>query len=222
MDPKKPTGTTPPETPPEHNTPPSGDGDDGQPEPSGNKTWNDDPKTFKLKSELSKLRKEKEDAKAANVKAKRDAELKKAVDEERFSDAQAQLEKEKEDLETKHKKELQTRDLQVALMGNKFEDKYFIKSVTDEYNPESHGSIDDYVKGLASDEANKRYMAQDGKQTGPVIPPGKLPAGGSMTGVNAAQIKAMQKSNDPKQRAEARRFLKEYADNNNNQLPEGF
>ena len=197
-------------------------GDDGGGQPSNNE-WKNDARTQRITKQLADLQRKDEERKAAAEKARRDADLKRAEDEGRYKDALAQVEKEKESLAKQHAREIEKRDLENKLLGNKFEDRHFIDSVMSKYDSKEHGTIDEYVKELASNEANHKYMLQsDGKPTGPVIPPGKLPTGGSMKGVNPAEIKAMQRSNDPKQRAEARRFLKEYADKNNNSLPEGF
>ena len=157
----------------------------------------------KLTEQLGQFQREAAERAAAEEKAAREHEMKKAEEEQRWQDALRMREQELEETKAKYEKDMRDRDLAFELSRAGFNNDVFIKGAMASYNPDA-GSIGEYVQNLANDEANKVFL---GNQQAPRANPPSTPSvtGGSFT---TEQLRAMRDSDDPEVRAKRRAYLK--------------
>jgi hypothetical protein len=174
-----------------------------------NSDWKAHPLTQKLTSELSQLKAAQAEIAEREKKQAREAEIKKATEKEQFSEAVKVYEKQIEEMESKYKKDLLHRDLGFKLALAGFQNDKFIKGAIADYDSDKFENPSAYVDALLSDESNKPFLAN--AQAVPGVPgaPGKPSVSGSGP-MTREKIKAMQKSDDPKERAAVRKYLTEY------------
>lgn len=174
-----------------------------------NSEWKAHPLTQKLTSELSQLRAAQAEIAEREKKAAREAEIKKATEKEQFSEAIKMYEKQIDEMQSQYKKDLLHRDLGFELAKAGFQNDKFIKGAIADFDSEKFETPSAYVEALLSDETNKPFLAN--AQAVPGIPgaPGKptVSGAGPMT---RDKIRAMQNSDDPKDRAAVRKYLTDY------------
>lgn len=166
----------------------------------------------KLAQETAALRKAEADRQAADEAARAEAERKALEERGNYDEAIQQRDAEIARIKAEHAAEVQSLRLSSELARAGFDNDTFIKGAIVGYDAETHGEISEYVQTLAADENNAPFLATIG--TGPTNEPtprapGKPPVnGGDKTDWNA--VAAMEKSDDPQKRREARELLRRY------------
>lgn len=147
----------------------------------------------------------------AEIEAKQQAEIEKAKAEERFEDA-LRLEREKAEASIREARDQALRAqmrASIAENGGRITDG-LISVAMAEYDSEKHGTIDTFVETLKSNES---YAGFFGKIEQPKpSPPGKLPVSGVVSALTRDQIRQMEQSGDPQQRAQAIEYKKQWYD----------
>lgn len=198
-------------------TPPEPPAPQAEPAEPGSLTNNDvkNNELFKkVTAELAAAKKILQDKADAEAKAIADAELEKA---KAAGDYEALLEKrdaEAAEKEAKYNAKVNSLTLKYELSAAGFE-KRGIDLLTIEYNPETHGTVEEYAKLVAEDESNKKFMASGPKA--PPEPPGK--PGAPSTGMNLEMMYKFEGSSDPAIQQQVRDFKRAYWDKNGHMPP---
>ena len=194
-----------------------GTGDEGNAQPAQGATedrFKDDPKYQAMASQLAKFQKAESDRKEADAKAAKDAELSKLEAAQDYEAVKKVHAEEKATLEAKFAKDILERDLGLEMATAGFKSKLFIKGAILDYDPDTHTSPAEYVKGLVADESNKPFLSE-GK---PNVPPGPGKPGFSAGDpMNLEKYRAMQ-NGDEKERRAASKYSSDYFDKHN-ELP---
>jgi len=170
----------------------------------------------KLAGELNTLRQQMADEAAAKEQAQKEAELKQAQEKGDFEKALKMLTAEKEQMETQHKAEIVKRDITTELLKAGAKNSVFLNGAVAGYDGET--DIAEYVSSLVSDDGNSVFFkSESSRQTHAAPPP--VSQGGNKSW---DQVKAMEKSTDPKQRAEAAKLIGDYMKANSGALPPGL
>lgn len=145
----------------------------------------------------------------ADVAAAEQAAKDKALaDAGKFDQLQAEHKARVEAMEAGHKKAQLDSDIKAELAMAGFTDPRWVNGSVGMYNAETDKSPAEYAKALAADEANKLYLSGAAPRV-PHVPPNRVPAPTGET-INTEQLKSLENSKDPKERAKARAYLKEY------------
>ena len=164
----------------------------------------------KVASELAEYRQREADKKAADEKAKIDAERQKLEAEGKYEDAIKMRDKQIEELQASHKKELLQRDLKAELYKS-FDNEIFVNGAIGGYQGDSDG-VADYVNGLLENEQNKVFMRSQQGQPRETLPePQGSGSGGSQMSVDDAK-RLSKETNDPKVKQQAWKVLEDYYD----------
>lgn len=164
------------------------------------------PLFHKLTAQVKALTTEKEEREATEATAKAEVEEKRLKDAGLFDEAVAAHKAAMEVKDAKHTGELLKRDLETDLLKAGFGNAKFINGCVGDYDAEKDGTIAEYVKTLAEDEGNKPFLTTSDGETPPPPPPGKVTVSGG-TQLTGDQLKALEKSADPKERKQARAYL---------------
>jgi hypothetical protein len=178
-------------------------GESAQEQPSINQQAKDLNWVKELQVKAAKLEKLEADAAAAEQAAKDKA----LADAGKFDQLQAEHKARIEAMEASHKKAQLDADLKAELAMAGFTDPRWVAGSVGMYNAETDKSPSEYAKSLAADEANKAFLAGASART-PHTPPGKLGAGGADW--TKEKLHQMENSNDKKERAAARAYLRDY------------
>lgn len=193
------------------------------PAPAPEDRFKDDPKYKAMANQLSELQKEKEDRQSAQAQAAQEAEQKRLKDAGLFDEAAALHKKTVEDLESKHAAELQNRDITTELLKAGFSNSKFLRGSVVDYDPKNDGTIDEYVKALAADEANKEFLKGLGiPSRDPRDPPGKTPNVQSVSSLTGQQIRTLKNSDNPEERLKGHEALRKYVDTHEGAFPPGY
>jgi hypothetical protein len=187
-------------------------GNEQSSEKQSNNDWKNDSRTLSITSQLAKYQKAEADRKEAEANAQKQAEMEKAKAEGRWKDAEKMHAEALKSLEEQFAAKILERDLGLEMAKAGFSNKKFVKGAISDYNPEEHTSPEDYVKALMADEENKPFLST-GKPNVPAAP-GKPGFGGGEP-MNKEKYRAMQKSDDPKERAAAQKYVADYFDKHN-------
>jgi hypothetical protein len=194
-----------PGTPTEPTTPEAPDQPPVTPlaEPSINQQAKDLPWVKDLMADSAKYKQVQAEAAAAEEAARQ----KKLEDEGRFEEFKSEHKSKLEAMEKRHAADLLNRDLKTEFLKAGFSDDDFIDGAILKYNAENHKSPAEYAALKAADESKKVFLAGTPART-PHTPPGKLGAGGADW--TKEKLHQMETSNDKKERAAARAYLRDY------------
>lgn len=175
-----------------------------------------DPLFQKVAGELSALKAQIAEAQQAEQAAKEQAELEQAKKAGEFEKVLEMNARKLEQMEAQHRAELLKRDLTTELVKAGARNEVFLKGAIAAYDGES--DISEYVRALTESDDHKPFFGQleQSRQT-KQEPRGVAPSGNASSW---AQIRAMEKSDDPKQRAEAGRLILDYAKKHGEMPPE--
>lgn len=171
--------------------------------------FKDDPAYKAMAKQIADMR-AREDARVeAEEDAKRQAEIKKLEEQNEHKKIIELKEKEFDALKSKYESELKERDIKAELLRNKCNNDIFADGVVLRYNVETHGSIQDYVKSLAADEANKPYFG-DAIAVEKPGGPGKPPVGYSSDVPSWEQVKHWETHGTREERIKARALVRKH------------
>lgn len=159
----------------------------------------------KLTEQLSEFQRKEQERAAAEEKAAREAELKKAEEEGKWQDIVKMREQEIENLRASYAKDMLERDLKTELVRAGFSNDVFLKGAIGSYSGDPEG-VTEYVEQLKADAGNAVFLNQAQQAANSTPAPPSTP---TITGtkLSDAKIVAMEKSSDPAERAQARAHI---------------
>lgn len=177
-----------------------------------NRDVKNDPLFIKMATRVAELERAEKERLDAAEKSKREAEIKRAQEEQRYNDA-IEMQKAEHDREIgKLRIEIRDEKLLNGLQAVGF-DPRGAKVLIGEYDAETHGEIDAYVKACFENDDNKVYLRAPGEQRQPAqAPPTVKVGGGAMT---AELAKEYELSGDPEKEKKAREWNRAYRAANN-------
>ncbi len=156
------------------------------------------------------LAQEKADRQAAETAKAEEAEQERLRKDGLFDEAEAKYKAADEKKDAAHAAELQTRDIEAALLKANFRNETFVKGAVTGYNAETDGTIEEYVTALAADEVNAAFIVAPGKEGDPPPkPPGKNTVIGAGK-TNWEEVKAWENSDNREERIKAGKLISEY------------
>jgi len=179
--------------------------------------FKDDPTYKAMAKQLAELQREREERRLAEAQAAKDAELKALEEKGQYEEALKKRQQEIEDLKAEHAREILQSSLKTELIRHKFDNDIFVAGAITAYKPDEHGSVSDYVKALAEDEANKRFLSPESDPVTGKKAPVKAAAMGDTVDWN--QIKLWEHSEKREERIKARDALKRYRESHNGEYP---
>jgi hypothetical protein len=178
-----------------------------------------DPLFQKVAAELAELKTQIAAEKTAQQKAAEAAEVERLKEAGKYEEAIKMHTAKLEQMEAQHKADLLRRDLTTELVKAGAKNDVFLKGAIAAYDGES--TIAEYVQSLTDSDEHKPFFGslEQSRQTQP-SPRAAAPNGNTQK--TWEQVKAMEKSTDPKQRLEAADIIGEYMMANNGELPPGL
>lgn len=155
-------------------------------------------------AERNRLDAEREADAKAEADAKEQERLKEAG---RFDEAKKLYDESIAEIERKHSAKILEMDLKSKLLAADFRNKRFISGSISDYDPETCGTVEEYVKSLVDDPDNAGLLKTTTPT--PLTPPGKIVVTGN-TQLTTEQIKALEKSDDPAQKKQWQSYAKTY------------
>ena len=175
-----------------------------------------DPLFKKVARELTELRTQIAAEKAEQTKAQEAAEMERLKEAGKYDEAIKMHADRLERMEAQHKADLQRRDLTTELVKAGAKNDVFLKGAIAAYDGETE--IAEYVQSLTSSDDHKPFFGslEQSRQTQPA-PKGVAPSGNA--DLTWQQVKAMEQSEDSKQRAKASDIILNHLKNNGGKLP---
>lgn len=157
----------------------------------------------KLTKQLADYQRKEKAEKENAEKAARDAELKKAEEEQNWKKLIEMREQELEQTKAQHAKELLDMQLKAAISAD-FNNPVFVKGAMASFDGDMD-SISEYVESLKADPINAGFLKS--AMSAPNAP--NPPSTPTVTGgkLSEAKLVAMEKSSNPAERAKAREYL---------------
>lgn len=175
-----------------------------------------DPLFKKVTGELAELKSQIAAEKAEQTKAQEAAEMERLKESGKYEEAIKLHADRLERMESQHKADLLKRDLTIELVNAEAKNKVFLQGAIAAYDGET--DIAEYVQSLKNSDENKPFFGgmEQSRQTQPA-PKGVAPSGNA--DLTWQQVKAMEQSDDPKQRAKASDIILNHLKKNGGQLP---
>lgn len=175
-----------------------------------------DPLFKKVTGELAELKSQIAAEKAEQTKAQEASEMERLKEAGKYEEAIKLNADRLERMEAQHKADLLKRDLTTELIKAGAKNDMFLKGVIADYDGET--DIAEYVQSLTSSDDHKLFFGslEQSRQTQPA-PKGVAPNGNA--DLTWQQVKAMEQSDDPKQRAKASDIILLHLKRNDGKMP---